>query len=576
MKKRIFGSMVALVGSAMILCFVFVTGLLYEHFNRLQVEQLKETAAYAEQGYEKAGMDYFTNLHTGSNRITLIAADGTVLYDSEESDVSTMENHADREEVQQAQQDGTGVSRRYSDIMSKETVYYAVRLNNQSILRLSMEHRSLFAMMGVLLMQALFILLVMMILAAVISYQLTKKIIKPINELDLEHPERVTAYEELDPLLCKLASQNREIAQKMDTLRQQQYEFSMITEHMQEGLFVIDRQYTILACNQSALQLFGIQHSVLQKNILTVERGEPFRNVLDQALHGRHCSDLLEREGRVYQMIANPVLQNETPQEMQSMEHDLIGVVILILDVTEKETQERYRREFTANVSHELKTPLTSISGIAEIMKNGIMLPADVPHFAGKIYDESQRLITLIGDIIKLSQLDEQSAPFVWESVGLLELAEAVKIRLQPLWEKRNVTFQVTGTACSVRGVRPVLDEMLYNVCENAIKYNREQGSVTVTVACQNGNACVTVKDTGIGIPKAEQERVFERFYRVDKSHSKAVGGTGLGLSIVKHGAMLHHAKIQLESAEGAGTTITITFTQDDTETEEPVVSETV
>lgn len=315
--------------------------------------------------------------------------------------------------------------------------------------------------------------------------------------------------------------------------------------------------------------MFGIQCSVLQKNILTVERGKPFRNVLDQALHGRHCSDLLEREGRVYQMIANPVLRNETPQDMQTREDDLIGVVILILDVTEKETQERYRREFTANVSHELKTPLTSISGIAEIMKNGIMLPADVPHFAGKIYDESQRLITLIGDIIKLSQLDEQSAPFVWESVDLLELAEAVKSRLQPLWEKRRVTFQVTGTvACNVRGVRQVLDEMLYNVCENAIKYNREQGSVMVTVACQNGNACVTVKDTGIGIPKAEQERVFERFYRVDKSHSKAVGGTGLGLSIVKHGVMLHHAKIQLESVEEVGTTITMTFAKENGETE--------
>lgn len=569
MKKRIFSSMVALVGSAMILCFVFVTGLLYEHFNRLQIEQLKETTSYVEQGYEKAGIDYFTNLHTGSNRITLIAADGTVLYDSGEKDVSRMENHANREEVQQAQKNGIGVSRRYSDTMSKETIYYAVRLGNQEVLRISMEHRSLFAMMGVLIIQALFILLVMMILAAIVSYQLTKKIIRPINELDLEHPERMSAYEELAPLLCKLAGQNREIAQKMDALRQQQYEFSMITEHMQEGLFVIDRQYKILACNQSALHLFGIQYSVLQKNILTVERGKPFRNVLDQALHGRHCSDLLEREGRVYQMIANPVLRNETPQDMQSREDDLIGVVILILDVTEKETQERYRREFTANVSHELKTPLTSISGIAEIMKNGIMLPADVPHFAGKIYDESQRLITLIGDIIKLSQLDEQSAPFVWESVDLLELAEAVKNRLQPLWEKRSVTFEVTGTAaCSVRGVRQVLDEMLYNVCENAIKYNREQGSVMVTVACRNGNVCVTVKDTGIGIPKAEQERVFERFYRVDKSHSKAVGGTGLGLSIVKHGVMLHHAKIQLESTEGVGTTITMTFAKENVETE--------
>ncbi len=568
MKKRIFSSMVALVGSAMVLCFVFVTGLLYEHFNRLQIEQMKETISYVEQGYEKSGTDYFINLHTGSNRITLIAADGTVLYDSEE-DISKMENHANREEVQQAQKDGTGVSHRYSDTMSKETIYYAVQLNNQEILRISVEHRSLFAMMGVLLIQALFILLVMMILAAIVSYQLTKKIMKPVNELDLEHPEQMSAYEELDPLLCKLASQNREIVQKIDTLRQQQYEFSMITEHMQEGLFVIDRQYMILACNQSALQLFHIQRSVLQKNILTVERGEPFRNILDQALHGRHCTALMEREGRVYQMIANPVLHNETPQEMQSREDDFIGVVILILDVTEREEQERYRREFTANVSHELKTPLTSISGIAEIMKNGIMLPADVPHFAGKIYEESQRLITLIGDIIKLSQLDEQSVPFVWESVDLLELAQVIRNRLQPLWEKRHVTFQVTGTAaCNVRGVRQVLDEMLYNVCENAIKYNREQGSVTVTIACQDKDICVTVKDTGIGIPKAEQERVFERFYRVDKSHSKAVGGTGLGLSIVKHGAMLHHAKIQLESTEGEGTTITMIFAKETAETE--------
>ena len=403
----------------------------------------------------------------------------------------------------------------------------------------------------------------MLILALLVSYQLTKKIVKPINTLDLEHPEQVSTYEELDPLLCKLASQNREIVQKMDILRQQQYEFSMITEHMQEGLFVIDHAYTILTCNQSAMRLFGLQHSVLQKNILTVERGEPFRNVLDEALRGRHCTSQLEREGRVYQLIANPVLHNETPQEMQVREDDLIGVVILILDITEKETQERYRREFTANVSHELKTPLTSISGIAEIMKNGIMLPADVPHFAGKIYDESQRLITLIGDIIKLSQLDEQSVPFAWESVNLLELAKDVQKRLQPVCEKQKIAFQVTGTPCIVQGVRQVLDEMVYNISENAIKYNREAGSITVTTGYKEQHPFIRVTDTGIGIPKAEQERVFERFYRVDKSHSKAVGGTGLGLSIVKHGAILHHATIHLDSTEQVGTTIEILFTGD-------------
>lgn len=561
MKKRIFCSMVALVGSAMALCFIFITGLLYEHYSNLQAEQLKETASYIEQGYEAAGQSYLETLQTGTNRVTLIAKDGTVLYDSQEQDVSQMGNHADREEVQQAEQDGVGLSRRFSSTMSKETVYYAVRLSDQSVLRVSVEYRSLFAMMGVLLMQALFILLVMLILALLVSYQLTKKIVKPINTLDLEHPEQVSTYEELDPLLCKLASQNREIVQKMDILRQQQYEFSMITEHMQEGLFVIDHAYTILTCNQSAMRLFGLQHSVLQKNILTVERGEPFRNVLDEALRGRHCTSQLEREGRVYQLIANPVLHNETPQEMQVREDDLIGVVILILDITEKETQERYRREFTANVSHELKTPLTSISGIAEIMKNGIMLPADVPHFAGKIYDESQRLITLIGDIIKLSQLDEQSVPFAWESVNLLELAEDVQKRLQPVCEKRKITFQVTGTPCIVQGVRQVLDEMVYNISENAIKYNREAGSITVTTGYKERHPFIRVTDTGIGIPKAEQERVFERFYRVDKSHSKAVGGTGLGLSIVKHGAILHHATIHLDSTEQVGTTIEILFT---------------
>lgn len=561
MKKRIFCSMVALVGSAMALCFIFITGLLYEHYSNLQTEQLKETASYIEQGYEAAGQSYLETLQTGTNRVTLIAKDGTVLYDSQEQDVSQMGNHADREEVQQAEQDGVGFSRRYSDTMSKETVYYAIRLSDQSVLRVSVEYRSLFAMMGVLLVQALFILLVMLILALLVSYQLTKKIVKPINTLDLEHPEQVSTYEELDPLLCKLASQNREIVQKMDILRQQQYEFSMITEHMQEGLFVIDHAYTILTCNQSAMRLFGLQHSVLQKNILTVERGEPFRNVLDEALRGRHCTSQLEREGRVYQLIANPVLHNETPQEMQTREDDLIGVVILILDITEKETQERYRREFTANVSHELKTPLTSISGIAEIMKNGIMLPADVPHFAGKIYDESQRLITLIGDIIKLSQLDEQSVPFAWEAVNLLELAKDVQKRLQPVCEKRKIAFQVTGTPCIVQGVRQVLDEMVYNISENAIKYNREAGSITVTTGYKERHPFIRVTDTGIGIPKAEQERVFERFYRVDKSHSKAVGGTGLGLSIVKHGAILHHATIHLDSTEQVGTTIEILFT---------------
>ena len=559
MKKRIFCSMVALVGSAMALCFIFITGLLYEHYSNLQTEQLKETASYIEQGYEAAGQSYLETLQTGTNRVTLIAKDGTVLYDSQEQDVSQMGNHADREEVQQAEQDGFGFSRRFSSTMSKETVYYAVRLSDQSVLRVSVEYRSLFAMMGVLLVQALFILLVMLILALLVSYQLTKKIVKPINTLDLEHPEQVSTYEELDPLLCKLASQNREIVQKMDILRQQQYEFSMITEHMQEGLFVIDHAYTILTCNQSAMRLFGLQHSVLQKNILTVERGEPFRNVLDQALRGRHCTSQLEREGRVYQLIANPVLHNETPQEMQVREDDLIGVVILILDITEKETQERYRREFTANVSHELKTPLQSILGYAEIMKNGLVQEGDKQRFLEKIYSEAGHLIVLIDNIMKLSRLDESANNMNnLEIIELKKLAEGTVQRLQEQAAGKNVAISVSGCEAEVEGVPAVLSEVIYNLIDNGIKYNRENGSVEITVAVIPGEAVLTFKDTGCGIGSADKERVFERFYRVDKSHFKETGGTGLGLSIVKHGVMFHKGRIELESELDKGTTIKI------------------
>ena len=560
MKKRIFCSMVALVGSAMALCFIFITGLLYEHYSNLQTEQLKETASYIEQGYEAAGRSYLETLQTGTNRVTLIAEDGTVLYDSQEQDVSQMGNHADREEVQQAEQDGVGFSRRFSSTMSKETVYYAVRLSDQSVLRVSVEYRSLFAMMGVLLMQALFILLVMLILALLVSYQLTKKIVKPINTLDLEHPEQVSTYEELDPLLCKLASQNREIVQKMDILRQQQYEFSMITEHMQEGLFVIDHAYTILTCNQSAMRLFGLQHSVLQKNILTVERGEPFRNVLDQALQGRHCTSQLEREGRVYQLIANPVLHNETPQEMQTREDDLIGVVILILDITEKETQERYRREFTANVSHELKTPLMSISGYAELMMNG-MVPSDhVQEFSGRIYHEAVRLSNLVADIIQLSRLDESNSEVPFEEVDLYELAEDVESNLKHPAEKKNISLELAGNSEKIQGVRHVLYEMFFNIADNAVRYTENDGHVRIMVGNRKGHPFYCVVDDGIGIPKSEQGRIFERFYRVDKSHSRQTGGTGLGLSIVKHGATLHHAQIHVESEQGQGTRMEIVF----------------
>ena len=555
--------MVALVGSAMALCFIFITGLLYEHYSNLQTEQLKETASYIEQGYEAAGQSYLETLHTGTNRVTLIAEDGTVLYDSQEQDVSQMGNHADREEVQQAEQDGVGFSRRFSSTMSKETVYYAVRLSDQSVLRVSVEYRSLFAMMGVLLMQALFILLVMLILALLVSYQLTKKIVKPINTLDLEHPEQVSTYEELDPLLCKLASQNREIVQKMDILRQQQYEFSMITEHMQEGLFVIDHAYTILTCNQSAMRLFGLQHSVLQKNILTVERGEPFRNVLDEALRGRHCTSQLEREGRVYQLIANPVLHNETPQEMQTQEDDLIGVVILILDITEKETQERYRREFTANVSHELKTPVSSIQGYLEtILSNPDLSPDKRQFFLERCYSQSTRLTGLLRDISVLNRLDEASEMFDLTEVNITKLIAEIQKECSQDMEEKHITSEIILPGDpTVFGNNSLLYSIFRNLYDNAIAYAGE--NIKITVNCYKEDPkyyYFSFSDNGVGIPEEHINRIFERFYRVDKGRSRKIGGTGLGLSIVKNGVNFHKGQISAKSSPGKGVTFFFTL----------------
>ena len=572
MKKRIFCSMVALVGSAMALCFIFITGLLYEHYSNLQTEQLKETASYIEQGYEAAGRSYLETLHTGTNRVTLIAKDGTVLYDSQEQDVSQMSNHADREEVQQAEQDGVGFSRRFSSTMSKETVYYAVRLSDQSVLRVSVEYRSLFAMMGVLLMQALFILLVMLILALLVSYQLTKKIVKPINTLDLEHPEQVSTYEELDPLLCKLASQNREIVQKMDILRQQQYEFSMITEHMQEGLFVIDHAYTILTCNQSAMRLFGLQHSVLQKNILTVERGEPFRNVLDEALRGRHCTSQLEREGRVYQLIANPVLHNETPQEMQVREDDLIGVVILILDITEKETQERYRREFTANVSHELKTPLTVIlANLRILLSHKDATIRDELQWVESTQEEAGRMKKLVENLLFLARSDAKSTPMLYSTFSFSDLILGCLLTFEPVAFEQGVMIEdEISDDIFISGDAPQIRQLVAILLDNACKYAgiadvlEKSGSsdkkVTVTLTSENEKIKLTVHNTGKAIPEEDLPHLFERFYRTDKSRARTDGGYGLGLAIAQTIAKNHHGKITVVSAKNLGTSFTVTF----------------
>ena len=552
MTRKIFQSMIAVVVSVLLLSLALITGVLYEHFESAMLDQMRTTASFVEQGVKEDGMKYLDEMSSSQCRITWIEADGTVKFDNR-SDPSTMENHADRAEVKEALENESGTSIRRSSTLSEHTLYYAKRMQDGTVLRLAMSQRSVLFLMGGMISPVVFIFLAACALAGVLSYRVSKKIVKPLGSIDLQHPEQVETYDELSPFLQRIAAQNREIRSQMEEIRKQQQEFSMITENMSEGLFVVDRNYQILSYNRSAVRIFGMAPESVPENLLAVNRSEGFRSVVDSALKGRHAQENLELDGRVYQIIASPVCQQEDAL-------DLVGAVILTLDVTEKEAQEQYRREFTANVSHELKTPLTSISGIAEIIRNGIVRPEDIPHFAGKIYDESQRLITLIGDIIKLSRLDENQVPMERESVDLLETARDVVQQLASVARKNGVTLVTNGSHGVVNGVRQVLGEMVYNLCENAVKYNRPGGRVWVDVRQAADHVELCVKDTGIGIPAAEQGRIFERFYRVDKSHSKAVGGTGLGLSIVKHGAALHHAAIHVDSEPGEGTAITPTF----------------
>lgn len=552
MTRKIFQSMIAVVVSVLLLSLALITGVLYEHFESAMLDQMRTTASFVEQGVKEDGMKYLDEMSSSQCRITWIEADGTVKFDNR-SDPSTMENHADRAEVKEALENESGTSIRRSSTLSEHTLYYAKRMQDGTVLRLAMSQRSVLFLMGGMISPVVFIFLAACALAGVLSYRVSKKIVKPLGSIDLQHPEQVETYDELSPFLQRIAAQNREIRSQMEEIRKQQQEFSMITENMSEGLFVVDRNYQILSYNRSAVRIFGMAPESVPENLLAVNRSEGFRSVVDSAIKGRHAQENLELDGRVYQIIASPVCQQEDAL-------DLVGAVILTLDVTEKEAQEQYRREFTANVSHELKTPLTSISGIAEIIRNGIVRPEDIPHFAGKIYDESQRLITLIGDIIKLSRLDENQVPMERESVDLLETARDVVQQLASVARKNGVTLVTNGSHGVVNGVRQVLGEMVYNLCENAVKYNRPGGRVWVDVRQAADHVELCVKDTGIGIPAAEQGRIFERFYRVDKSHSKAVGGTGLGLSIVKHGAALHHAAIHVDSEPGEGTAITLTF----------------
>ena len=545
MTKCIFRSVFLAAFAVFIACLVLVMGALYSYFSARQESQLAIEAKLAAAGVESGGEAYLENFGRQDGlRLTWIDSDGTVLYDTN-ADASSMENHADREEVAQALQTGSGEGKRVSATLSEKTVYIALRLSDGTVLRAAASHYTVPTLLLGILQPLIVIVVLAVILSALLASRLSKRIVGPLNAIDLDHPLENDTYDELSPLLTRVERQQRQIRSQLDELTRRRRELEAVTSSMSEGLILLDAEGGILSINPAAKKVFGADDECVGKDILTVDRSPELRAVMEKASRGERGEATIERMGLEYQLTASPVSGG--------------GAVLLVFDVTERAFAERNRREFTANVSHELKTPLQGIIGSAELLENGLVKQEDVPRFIGHIRSEAQRLVTLIGDIIRLSQLDE-GEPMPAEPVELLALAREAAESLQSAAAARNVTVTVEGEPVALTGVRRLLYEIVFNLCDNAIKYNTDGGRVQVTVTKENETAAVTVRDTGIGIPPDQQDRVFERFYRVDKSHSKASGGTGLGLSIVKHAVQYHHGAIHLQSEVGKGTEIRVTF----------------
>ena len=526
-----------------------VMGILYSNFDGQMRKELSKEAAYLAYGVEQQGLNYLKNIKDKSARITYIDQDGTVLFDNE-ADVSEMKNHSDRTEFQKAEKYGAGESSRYSDTLSEKTIYYALRLKDGTVLRVSGTQDSVLALVENLIFPLCGLLCLMLILSGIMASAISKRIVKPINELDLESPEENRIYEELSPLLSKIHRQNREIQNQLELAKQQQEEFSLITENMQEGLIVIDKYTMILSANSSAWNLFHMDRVCQGESVYCLDREEEFRHAIEQVLSGEHTELVLKLNGSDIQLIANPVIRDKKTE----------GAVVLLVNVTEKLERESLRREFSANVSHELKTPLTSISGFAEIMQGGLVKNEDIPKFAGRIYKESQRLLQLVEDVIQISQLDEEKTSYIWEPVDVYMVCKNAFDSLKEKAQRMNVHLYICGGSMKMEAVRTLLEEAVYNICDNAIKYNRDDGNVSIFLTQTAREIQIVVKDTGMGIPKEDQDRVFERFYRVDKSHSKEIGGTGLGLSIVKHAVGALKGSVILRSEEGNGTEICMKF----------------
>ena len=544
MTKRIFRSIVIVATLVLFVCFGVTLGVLYSHYSDLQWQQLGNELTIAQNGLEQYGEDYLDALSKGSFRFTWIEKSGTVLHDTQTS-YETMDNHADREEIKEAFAYGTGESQRYSNTLTTKMLYKAVKLQDGSVLRISAAQDSVLA----LLLEVLFPLVLIYVIAIAVSLMLARRmanrIVNPLNDLDLDNPLSCNTYDEISPLLHRIEKQNKQISAQVAQLKEKTDQFEQTTSSMSEGLVLLDSEGKILSINPAAARLFETSKACVGLDFLVVDRSQAMSGGVKQALAKQHCDFRITKHGSEYQIGISPIVSGNR----------LLGAVVLAFDVTEQVNAQRNRQEFTANVSHELKTPLQSILNSAQLLQSGLVKPEDVQKFTGYICSEAERLLQLINDIIRLSQLDE-SGEFPQESVNLYAVTSKVLQSLLPAADSRNITVELLGEHTVITGVRQLAYELIYNLCDNAIRYNKDGGKVTVTV----GKDSITVKDTGIGIPKEHQARIFERFYRVDKSHSRETGGTGLGLSIVKHAAQQLGAIIELESEPNIGTTVIVKF----------------
>lgn len=549
MTKRIFRSICLVALTVFLASIILFMGVLYEYFSNVQQEQLKMQTSLAAQGITNEGIEYFHNFKVTNYRITWIDSNGTVLYDSE-SNTAEMENHLEREEVRQALSKGYGESRRYSITLMERSLYAAQTLSDGTILRLSISQNSIFTLLLGMAQPICIIFAIALILSITLAIQISKKIVKPLNEINLDNPLSNEGYDELSPFLRRIDSQQKQLRRQETMLHQKQNELDTIIGSMNEGMILLNHKGKIISINHAARKMLDAQHDCAGADMLSLNRNLDLQEILSVALQGEQGERIIKLCGESYQIDANPIVS----------ENIIKGVALFFFNVTEKEKAEQMRREFTANVSHELKTPLHAISGYAELLKNDMVKKEDFIPFAKKIYDEAQRMAQLVEDIISLSHLDEGAKDMQRENVDIYELARKAVQSLEPEAIAAHVTLELVGTPANLNGIAQLLYSILYNLCDNAIKYNHENGNVTINV--KNEEACVifSVRDTGIGIAPQHQERIFERFYRVDKSHSKEVGGTGLGLSIVKHAAKIHNAKIEVESAIGKGTAITVNF----------------